>query len=47
MSENANGIFILCENITDKCLFYLEHYVNKKLEEYKKFRNISVQNNDK
>lgn len=41
MSENANGIFILCENITDECLIYIQNYVNKKLEEYKKYRNIS------
>ncbi len=41
MSENANGIFILCENITNECLFYIQDYVNKKLEEYKKYRNIS------
>lgn len=41
MSENANGIFILCENINDKCLIYIQNYVNKKLEEYQKYRNIS------
>ena len=40
MSENANGIFILCDHISDECLTYIKNYVNKKLEEYKKFRNI-------
>jgi hypothetical protein len=40
MSENANDIFILVENITDECLIYIQDYVNKKLEEYQKFRNI-------
>ncbi len=41
LSENANGIFILCDNISDECLKYLEDYVNKKLEEYKKYRNLN------
>jgi len=40
MSENANDIFILVENISDECLVYIQDYVNKKLEEYKKFRNV-------
>ncbi len=40
LSENENGIFILCDNISDKCLRYLQTYVNKKLDEYKKYRNI-------
>lgn len=41
MSENANDIFILATNISDNCLVYIQNYVNKKLEEYQKFRNIS------
>ena len=40
LSENANGIFILCDLISDQCLEYLNTYVDKKLQEYKKFRNI-------
>jgi hypothetical protein len=40
MSENANDIFILAANISDDCLIYIRDYVNKKLEEYKKFRNV-------
>ena len=42
LSENANGIFILCEHVPDKHLEYLKLYVDKKLEEYKKFRNIPI-----
>lgn len=42
LSENENGIFILADNISDKCLLYLNKYVNKKLEEYTKFRNIQL-----
>lgn len=40
MSENETGIFILSEHVSDKCLLYLKHYVDRKLEEYQKFRNI-------
>ena len=40
MSENANGIFILCEHISDNDLKYIKTYVTTKLEEYEKFRNI-------
>lgn len=46
MSENANGIFILCENISDKCLVYLKNYVDKKLDEYQKFRNVPQSTSD-
>ncbi len=44
LSENANGIFILCDHISDDCLMYLKKYVDKKLEEYKKFRTINQTN---
>ena len=40
MSENSDGIFILCEHVSDKCLTYIKKYVNKKMEEYQKFRNV-------
>jgi hypothetical protein len=44
LSENASGIFILCDHISDECLIYLKTYVDKKLEEYKNFRHINHSN---